>query len=212
MKHFIISVVLSLLIGTSAFAQEAHTTNNTESYAIGDIYSNGEVCGMVINTTDKGRHGTIISLDEACLRWSKQPRKMIKSCGATNKNDGRANMEAIAAHIAAEGLSWSDFPAANWCKEHGKGWYLPAVNEVWLLGTVFCGGSHTSAKRHISKTLNSILRASGGRPLNNVMNYLSSTEHNNPRQCLYSHLNNNTPQMSDCGKEEELFIRAFYRF
>lgn len=181
-------------------------------YCIGDIYEKDGVKGLVINTTNNGEHGTIVSLDEACLRWHAGARKGMKTSGATDRNDGRTNMLSIASHIESEGLSWSDFPAAEWCRNHGDGWYLPAVNEVWLLGTVFCGGSRSSIKKRISKALNATLRAHGGKPLNNIMYYTSSTEAADRRSNLYSHLNGSLPYMADCGKEEELFVRAFYRF
>lgn len=181
-------------------------------YCIGDIYDKDGVKGLVITTSDNGTHGTIVSLDEACLAWCSLPRKAMKSIGTDDRNDGRVNMALLRSRIADEGLSWSDFPAAAWCKEHGEGWYLPAVNEVWLLGTVFCGGSRSNIKKRISKSLNSIIRNQGGEPLNRIMYYLSSTEAAERRSALFSHLNGDLPYIGDCGKEEQLFVRAFYRF
>ena len=99
-------------------------------YEIGDIYDRNGVKGIVVMTQNDGRNGIIMSVDEVCLAWSTLKRKQLKKMGATNSQDGEQNMAAIERYIAENGLSWKDFPAFEWCKAKGDGWYLPSINEL----------------------------------------------------------------------------------
>ncbi len=181
-------------------------------YDAGDIYSRDGITGIVVVTTDGGRHGVIMSLDEACLAWCSLPRRELKATGATDLQDGEKNMQALGAFISANSLSWSDFPAFDWCRSKGAGWYLPSINEVWLLGTIYNGGSRITVKKKVRKFFNDTLRANGGKPLNNIMFYQSSTETADARYSLYSHLNLEKPYTADGNKGDKLFVRAFHKF
>lgn len=181
-------------------------------YNVGDIYSGDGVTGMVVITTDNGTHGLIMSLDEACLAWCELPRRELEQTGATDTEDGLKNMEAVERFIAGKGLSWSDFPAFDWCRSKGDGWFLPSINELWRLGTVYNGGSRTVFKRSVRKSLNDILKANGGKALNNIMLYHSSTEASDPKYSFYSHMGVEKPYTGDSGKGDKLFVRAFRHF
>ena len=181
-------------------------------YNVGDLYSKDGVTGIVVNTIDDGRHGTIMSLDEACLAWCSLKTKQLKRVSALSQVDGRENMEAVGAHIAANGLSWNDFPAFEWCQMKGDGWYLPALNEVWALGTMYNGGSRTMGNRKFRKTFNDNLKGYGGTLLSNIMYYSSSTEAKDVKFNHHSHMNSEQPYTGTSYKGEQLFVRAFYRF
>ena len=181
-------------------------------YEIGSFYDRDGVQGIVIATTEGGKHGTIISLDEACLSWSTIDRKELKSCGCNDRHDGRNNMAALEQFIAAEGLSWSDFPAAEWCRAKGVGWYLPAIIEVWQLGTIVNGGSRTAPRRDVRKQYNKLLKDCGGKAINGIMYYQASTEASNPKYSTYSHCSPDEPHTGEGAKSDKLFVRAYYRF
>lgn len=184
-----------------------------KSYNIGDIYNKDGVVGIVVGLTDNGRHGVIMSLDEASLAWSKLPRKQMKCVGASSSDNGEANQRAVAEYIAHNGLSWSDFPAFEWCHKRGEGWYLPAVTEVWSAGTMYMGGSRVSPKRSLRKAFNETIKAWGGTPVSNTMFYHSSTECDNDRhRSKYSHMNGDAPYIDEGFKHDELFVRAFRKF
>lgn len=169
------------------------------------------ITGLVVITTDDGTHGVVMSLDETCLEWCSLPRRELNATGADDRQEGIENMRKLESYIASNGLSWSDFPAFEWCRAKGEGWYLPSINEVWLLGTVYNGGSRVATKKKVRKYFNDMLRENGGKPLNNLMFYMSSTE-SGDKYAFYSHMNSDKPYTNDCGKGDKLFVRAFHKF
>ena len=185
---------------------------DNEIYDIGAYYNKNGVEGVVIATTDGGRHGTIISIDEADCAWSTIERKRAVSCGCTDRIDGRENMKALEKFIRDNNLSWEDFPAAKWCRDKGEGWYLPALTEVWHLGTIVNGGSRNKPSRDIRKQYNALLKECGGKPLSPLMYYYSSTESEDVRNATYSHCSPDMPHTGEGSKNDRLFVRAFYRF
>lgn len=191
---------------------EVHSSANDEVYNIGDIYDKNGVRGVVVMLTDEGRHGLVMSLDEACLSWCTLPRKQQKRVGASDRYDGANNMQAVEKYIAENGLSWSDFPAFEWCRAKGEGWYLPSINEVWAAGTMYLGGSRTASNRRYRKVFNDNVKGAGGTPLSGVMIYHSSTEDKDVRYSLYSHMNSEPPYIQSGYKADDLFVRAFHKF
>ena len=167
---------------------------------------------MVVLLTDGGRHGSVMSLDEACLAWCNLHRKQQKSVGAIDRYDGEKNMLAVEKYIAANGLSWSNFPAFEWCRAKGEGWFLPSINELWSAGTMYLGGSRVAPPRKARKHFNDAVVGAGGTPLSNIMIYHSSTEDRDHRYSLYSHMNTETPHIQSGYKADDLFVRAFHKF
>ena len=200
------------LKGVTAVATD-NAKAGEEIYTVGEIYDKNGIRGIVVLLTDGGRHGVVMSLDEACLEWSTIPRKQSKECGATDRVDGRANMKIVEDYIAKNNLSWSDFPAFDWCRKKGEGWYLPAINELWNAGTMYLGGSRTTPNRNARKSFNNTLKAAGGQPLNNIMIYHSSTEEiGDARYSFFSHMSTEIPHTDSGFKTDQLFVRAFHRF
>ncbi len=182
-------------------------------YGIGDIYDKNGIKGVVIMLTDGGRHGLIMSLDEACLPWCNLHRKQQKrAMGASDRHDGMMNMLAIEKYIAENNLSWSNFPAFEWCRAKGEGWYLPSINEIWSAGTMFLGGSRVASNRKARKNFNDNITIAGGTPLSGIMIYHSSTEDKDARYALYSHMNSEPPYINSGYKADDIFVRAFHKF
>ena len=186
--------------------------SNGEIYSIGDIYNKDGLKGVVIMLTDGGRHGLIMSLDEACLAWCKLHRKQLKAVGASDRHDGLNNMAAVEKYIADNNLSWSDFPAFEWCRAKGEGWYLPSINELWGMGTMYLGGTRTASNRKYRKSFNENVTSVGGTPLSGVMIYHSSTEDKDTRYALYSHMNSEPPYVQSGYKADDIFVRAVHKF
>jgi hypothetical protein len=182
-------------------------------YGIGDIYNKNGIKGVVVMLTDGGRHGLIMSLDEACLPWCNLHRKQQKKAmGASDRHDGMKNMLAIEKYIADNNLSWSNFPAFEWCRAKGEGWYLPSINEIWSAGTMFLGGSRVASNRKARKNFNDNIIVAGGTPLSGIMIYHSSTEDKDARYALYSHMNSEPPYINSGYKADDIFVRAFHKF
>ena len=200
--------------GKSIASIEVKPADDETIYNIGDIYDKNGVKGVVVVLTDGGRHGLIMSLDEACLVWCNLHRKQQKKAmGASDRLDGMKNMQAIEKYIAENGLSWSNFPAFEWCRAKGEGWYLPSINELWSAGTMYLGGSRTVSNRKYRKNFNANLVGAGGTPLSGIMIYHSSTEDNkDARYSLYSHMNTEPPFIQSGYKADDLFVRAFHKF
>ena len=181
-------------------------------YGIGDIYDKDGVKGVVVMLTSGGRHGLVMSLDEACLAWCNLHRKQQKLVGASNRYDGEKNMHAVEKYITENGLSWSNFPAFEWCRAKGEGWFLPSINELWSAGTMYLGGSRSASNRKFRKNFNASVIGAGGTPLSGVMIYHSSTEDKDARYSLYSHMNSEPPFIQSGYKADDLFVRAFHKF
>ena len=82
-------------------------------YEIGELYDRNGVRGIVCCLSEDGRHGLVVSLDQIYLPWSEFRKPDLRTVGTTNRSDGRENMKIVEEYIAANGLSWDDFPAFN---------------------------------------------------------------------------------------------------
>ncbi len=146
-------------------------------YEIGDIYDRDGVKGIVVHTTDDGRHGLIMSLispygpHDSYKMQNKNDKKMWcsralvgQTIGMTDEDDGMNNMRILEQAIEANGLSWDDFPAFKLCVEMGDGWYLPAINEVEYIVKAMNGGTLLyNALKH--EDFNAVLIGVGGDPI-----------------------------------------------
>ncbi|MBR4968691.1 MAG: hypothetical protein IKY57_00850 [Alistipes sp.] len=192
--------------------EESVTTNKESGYTIGDIYDKDGLKGVIVILNEDRQHGVIMSLDEACLAWCKLHRKSTLKIGADDKNDGAANMEVVEKYIRNNNLSWSDFPAFEWCRAKGEGWYLPSISEIWNAGTTFMGGSRTVGNRRYRKSFNENIEAAGGTPLSSIMYYHSSTEDKEALYSMFTHMNSEPPYIQSGYKADDLFVRAFHKF
>mgnify|MGYP003302377448 CR=1 FL=1 len=96
-----------------------------KTYKVGDLYDDGTKRGVVFEVTPDGKHGKIVSVEQAEKRWTTGAVYSDKT-GATSMTDGKANMQNI---MAIRG--WREkYPPFAWCADLGEGWYLPARDEL----------------------------------------------------------------------------------
>lgn len=180
-------------------------------YEIGEYYERGNVRGVVCKLTDDATHGLILSLDEIYLPWCAAAKADLKAVGADAHDDGAVNMETVARYIEANGLSWSDFPAFEWCRAKGEGWYLPAIDELLTIGHNFNGGSRLKYDRKARSHFNAALDDHGGKRLNRLVYYYASTEED-AVSALTSHMAVEPPYMEGIVKNAKFLVRAVHKF
>lgn len=164
-------------------------------WSVGDYYEVGNVKGVVVWVDESKEHGKIISLDEKVAIWATGGY----NTGAKSEEDGKGNTDKVK-DINAE---LSAFPAFKWCVAHGKGWYFPAIMEVYYF---------LNAKA----TVNPTLEAHGGTKVNDA--YWSSTEGDEDETAaLYGYLKSDGTAASygdykDDPMDGPLSVRAMYQF
>jgi len=101
------------------------------AYKVGDYYNENGKEGVVFVVTADGRHGKIVSLDEARgLAWDSRLElngyEYINGTktGANYNSDGKANTNKVMKRDDSD-----QYPAFVWCQEKGEDWYLPAKDE-----------------------------------------------------------------------------------
>lgn len=163
-------------------------------YMIGDHYEENGVEGVVFAV--EGLHGKLLSVDGSFLQWSVE----TVDIGATDENDGMANINKI-----KQIPNWQTlYPAFAWCEAKNTdgvtGWYLPAKNELKI---VFDN----------STLINNGLRSFGGATLKLSIydGYWTSTQFNssNAYYCCYyngSHCSYLDPKTESC------YVRAVRAF
>lgn len=191
--------------------EQTSGVRTVRSYRPGDYYEVDGVAGVVCAVTENGLHGLVLSLDELFLPWCLLHKERLQAVGADSRDDGRKNMEAVARVIGRDGLAWSDFPAFEWCRRKGEGWYLPAIDELLTLGHNYNGGSRMRLDRDARERFNTTLREHGGRKLDRSIYYLSSTEVD-ARRVWMSHLGLEPPYLNEIQKGTKYLVRAVHRF
>ena len=116
--------VVSSLVGSMPVDQKVGVTSISKIYKAGDYYDDGVKQGVVFDVWDGGRHGKIVSLDQAELLWS----NVDVLVGAVSEDDGNVNTDKIMSLANKD-----EYPAFEWCRSKGRDWYLPAINELKLL-------------------------------------------------------------------------------
>ena len=156
----------------------------SQPYQIGDIFDEGGVKGIVFYVYDEGRHGLILSLEETSsmsktdwCKYKSHDRDWNFDVLANNINDGWVNMLVVEDCINKTGLDWKNFPAFNWCRELGTGWYLPSYNELCQLFLAFNGQQKYGSNFLAQDDFNRQLRKGRAGKLSDKY-YRSSTEYN----------------------------------
>lgn len=186
-------------------------TAEVKFYKVGGLYDENGVRGIIMEVDASGQHGTLVSVEEGCVEWcTSKPRKRTL-IGLDDVSDGRENTARLEKFIRDNSMAWTDFPAFAWCRALGEGWYLPAVNEIWHFGTIYNGGSRSAPNRDIRKVFNDTIKAAGGKALNNIMMYTSSTECDRS-DCRYSTLGSKGPYLGATDKLDRIYVRAFRKF
>ena len=171
-------------------------------YDVGDYFNRGGKEGVVFEVWDNGRHGKIVSLDEAeavwdsRIEWSDSERKFINGTktGANDMSNGKANTDKVMQRSDSD-----RYRAFVWCRNKGGDWYLPAIGEL-------------EAIYNNRSAINSTLAEYNAEQMD--VFYLSSTEYeNNPKFCAWG------VQMRSEGKtgigdkdDDDSYVRAVSDF
>ncbi len=147
----------------------ARTASSPKTYKVGDYYNENGKEGVVFEVSADGCHGKIVGLDQTTLMWctDEQAREKI-IVGANSRVNGKINTDKVMAKNNA-----SEYPAFVWCRNKGKDWYLPAIEELYVLLT----------NDAVHNSVNKTLKQKGACLLSNKGGYLelywSSTEKEN---------------------------------
>ena len=96
-------------------------------WRIGDYYDVDGKRGVVFWVDETGKHGKIVSMREDCRQWcDKNEYAKRIATGAHDHSDGAYNHDLICRTYAYFG----SYPALEWCRDLGEGWYLPAIDEL----------------------------------------------------------------------------------
>ncbi|WP_290540630.1 hypothetical protein [Alistipes sp.] len=182
-----------------------------KQYEIGELYDRDGVRGVICHLSDDRQHGLVVSLDEIYLHWSEFRKPDLRLAGADNRTDGMANMELVAQYIAANNLSWDDFPAFKWCRDKGEGWYLPAIDELLSIGHNYNGGSRVQNNRQARNKFNDALKGAGGERMDRLVYYFSSTEMDE-KNAYTSHMAIEPPYVIEIPKYNKFLVRAVHKF
>ncbi len=117
----VVIAVLMTVLGNSS--------DDERYYSIGDFYDDGTKKGVVFEVSEDGKHGKIVSLNEAELQWcaDEQYDKCIR-VGANSDTDGKLDTD-----IVMQRSDYANYPAFTWCREQGEEWYLPSIEELRLM-------------------------------------------------------------------------------
>lgn len=181
---------------------------------LGRIYDDNGVRGVVIALDASGMHGVMLSLTESSsprfLPWT-TIRNPYPDTGATDKLDGRKNMEAVERYIEEHGASWEDFPAFKWCRDLGDGWYLPAIDELLSLGFCYNGQQRMKFDRHARQQFSNVIKDAGGMKVDAMANYYSSTSTDRGLAAT-STMEIEPPFVQPYKMHEKYLVRAVRRF
>lgn len=159
------------------FALMASICAVNAQYKVGDIYDKDGVKGMVIQITDGGAHGLLMSLETSGAKWYKDKDDKF-STAAFYEDDGMKNMNALATYIRENGKSWSDFPVFEWARSLGDGWYIPAKDEIIIFRNFINGGDTEKVNEKNIKAINKVLKKAKGKEIKDKMLF-TSTETDN---------------------------------
>ena len=182
-----------------------------KQYEIGELYDRDGVRGVICQLSDDGLHGLVVSLDEIYLHWSEFRKPDLRVVGADSRTDGAENMETVAQYIAANNLSWDDFPAFKWCRDKGEGWYLPAIDEMLTIGHNYNGGTRVQNNRQARNKFNDALKDAGGKRMDRLVYYFSSTEMDE-KNAYTTHMSIEPPYVIEIPKYNKVLVRAVHKF
>ena len=147
------TATITVRYGDQSFEVVITQNGKPAIYAVGDYYNVNGVEGVVFEISDGGRHGKIVSVDQAFLVWG--PRGV--NTPADSETNGWANTDAIMRRSDRD-----SYQAFTWCRDKGPNWYLPAESELL---TIYRN----------KDVINATLRARGYTEISNHW-YWSSTE------------------------------------
>ena len=126
----VVIAVLTTVLGTRSDDERlGNNSDNEGCYSVGDFYDDGTKQGVVFEVWEDGKHGRIVSLNEAKLQWctDEQYGKEIWVVELSSA-DGKFNTDVV-----MQRDDCAEYPAFTWCREQGEEWYLPSKNELLSL-------------------------------------------------------------------------------
>lgn len=103
-----------------------------KTWKVGDYYNVNGKEGVVFWVDKTGKHGKIVSLDQAVERWcsdSEYYRKIGVIDVAIDESNGMKTQQSV-----MKINDWHNkYPAFAWCADQGDEWYLPAIEELKVL-------------------------------------------------------------------------------
>ena len=185
--------------GNNGGAENTSKPTTSAPYEVGDYYNESGKEGIVIEVDQDGNNGKIISLRQSSspLQWASDVAEQNRLVGTIYMSGGVENLAKI-----VKIPNWKEkYPAFKWCFDYGKGWYLPALQEVESFST------HRDV-------INSALSAAGGTPIGGYA-YWSSTEdsasaENGEYKAHYVNVNTKTSLSNQ--KKYKFYVRAVASF
>ena len=190
------------LIGRQRQVKSAQTDISRpveKTWKVGDYYNVDGKEGVVFWVDETGKHGKIVSLDQAEKQWctDDEYRKGLTGI-ASDEYDGMKNLQSI-----QKISDWRNkYPAFAWCADHGDGWYLPAIEELELL--LLNDEVHDAVNNQIAREGKAKLFSKGEHGY-----YWSSTEYKE-WSAWYVHLNDGSTRTS--GRRYRSYVRAVSAF
>lgn len=178
------------LIGRQRQVKSAQTDVSRpveKTWKVGDYYNVDGKEGVVFWVDETGKHGKIVSLDQAEKMWctDDEYRKGLTGI-ASDEYDGMKNLQSI-----QKISDWRNkYPAFAWCTKYGKDWYLPSIDE---LEELMCN----------SDVLTAVFLNKRKRSINRYVRYWSSTE--------YSKWSAKTNEFAT-RRDKHMFVRAVSAF
>lgn len=169
------------------------------TWKVGDYYNVDGKEGVVFWVDETGKHGKIVSLDQAEKQWctADEYRKGLTGI-ASDEYDGMKNLQSI-----QKISGWRNkYPAFAWCADHGDGWYLPAIKELELL--LLNEKVHDAVNNQIARKGKAKLFSKGEHGY-----YWSSTEYKE-WSAWHVHLNDGSTRTS--GRRYRSYVRAVSAF
>lgn len=182
-------------------------------FEVGEYYDRNGVRGVVCDVTPDGLHGLVISMNEVTVTWcAKSLAEVSRRIGLDDKHDGEANWAKLMEYVEKNKLDLRNFPPYAWCRSLGEGWYLPSINELLTIAVNFNGGNRAVFNRNARNKFNDALHEHGGDKMDRLMYYFSSTEADDAREVLSSHMSPEPPFIVSVGKAQKWLARAVHRF
>lgn len=174
------------------------------SGTIGNIKTFEDGSKGVVFYQDAQGHGLVVSLDEAECKWEDVANK--RSCFDVvslpdGTNDFMVGQGLINTNAMIQEGGANLYPAAQWCIQHGEGWYLPSAGElIYLLHTANAG---EKAEGPISI----VLQNAGGTPLEKWFYWASNEE--DDKNAYNISASGGTPSEYKCESAPVRAIRQF---
>lgn len=150
--------------------------------------------GFVIKVDDEANLVKIVSKDEAKLAWAVEAHKTTLAGVTDNNTEGDINT----AILVQNGIE--NYPAAEWCVNHGEGWYMPSRTEI---STIVNGlGLETDWE-----AANALIQEYGGDPFVKAR-YLTCTEHTEGARVWTTSIPGKDQTSADNPKATARYVRA----